>query len=234
MPAGVETLQRRFEHVQARCPEYWILGLSAAAWISMAARAGAHVHHQGTAASWWHWMVMVAAMMLPLKIDGVRWTAERSLWSRRNRSIAGYLAGYAGVWALVGIPLAWAGTALELTHRLDWMVGAAIGLLIAAAWLLTPWKAVAVRLCHRTLPLAPLGWKADRDCVRYGWMSGCGCAFNCWPLMLACWLSGHSLAVMTIGLGFGWADRHFAPNYRGHALMLAALAAVFTVCSQIG
>jgi len=234
MPAAVEALRCRFDHLRLRCPEYWILALSAAAWIMMAARAGVHVHQPGAAANWWHWLLMVAAMMLPLKIDGVRWTAERSLWSRRNRSIAGYLAGYVGVWALAGIPLAWASARFELPHRLDWMLGATIGLLVAAAWLLTPWKATAARMCHRTLPLSPLGWKADRDCVSYGWISGCGCAGNCWPLMLVCWLSGHSLLIMSIGFGFGWADRHFAPNYKGHALLLLALASVFGICSQIG
>src|SRR5690349_19066680 len=97
-----------FEQLRWRFPEYWMLALSAAAWVAVAARAGVHVHRPGAAWNWWHWMLMVAAMMLPLKIDGVRRIAERSLWPRRHRAIAGYLAGYLGVWALAGVPLSWA------------------------------------------------------------------------------------------------------------------------------
>ena len=226
-------LLHRFQYLRRRFPEYWMLALSAVAWISMALHAGVHVHQPGAAASWWHWMVMVVAMMLPLKIDGVRQTAERSLWSRRNRSIAGYLAGYVSVWALAGIPLAWAAKAFELPARVDWMLGAAVGLFIAAAWLVSPWKPIAARMCHRSSPLSPLGWKADRDCLAYGWMSACGCVFNCWPLMLGCWLSKHSLIVMSVGFVFGWLDRHFAPSYKTHAIVLTALASVFVACRPV-
>jgi hypothetical protein len=43
------------------------------------------------------------------------------------------------------------------------------------------------------MPLAPRGWRADRDCVLYGWRTGTSCALSCWALMLACALSGHAL-----------------------------------------
>jgi hypothetical protein len=174
---------------------------------------------------------MVAAMMLPLKIDCVRRIAERSLWSRRTRSIAAFLAGYVFVWALAGLPLAWANAAFHVPERLGWKLGAAIGLFLAAAWLLSPWKAVAERMCHRTLPLSPRGWKADCDCAGYGWISGYACALNCWPLMFGWWLSGHSLAMMSVGFGFGWVDRHFAPSHRKYALILGALASAFALAS---
>jgi hypothetical protein len=226
-------LRRRFEYFRWRFPEYWMLALSAAAWILLAARQGGHVHRQGVLAHSLHWMVMVVAMMLPIQIGSVRLTAERSLWSRRHRSIAGYLVGYVSVWALAELPLAWASAEFALTHRINWTVGAAIGFMIAAAWLVSPWKAIAARMCHRTLPLSPLGWKADLDCVGCGWISGCGCVFNCWPLMLGCWLSGHSLVIMSFAFGLGWADRHFAPSYKAQALLLAAVASIFGVYSQV-
>jgi hypothetical protein len=210
-----------------------MLGLSAAAWFALATRVGVHVHQPSAVANWWHWMLMVAAMMLPLKIDGVRLTAERSLWSRRHRAAAGYLTGYLSVWALAGVPLALAFEALQVSSRIDWTAGAAVGFFIAAAWLVSPWKALASRMCHRTLPLSPTGWRADRDCFGYGWIAGCGCALNCWPLMLVCWLSGHSFIAMILGFCLGWADRHFDPNYRRNALAVAALGVAFGVVSQV-
>lgn len=208
-----------------------MLSLSAAAWLLLAASQGNHLHHQGALAQCRHWLLMVVAMMLPLQIDGVRQTAERSLWSRRNRSIAGYLAGYVSIWLFAALPFAWAGAEVGFIHSLNWTAGAALGFLIAATWMVSPWKAIAARMCHRTSRLSPIGWKADRDCVGYGWLKGCGCILNCWPLMLGCWLSGHSLVVMVLAFGVGWADRHFAPNYRAHALLLVAVASMFGVYS---
>jgi hypothetical protein len=222
-----------FEHLRWRFPEYWMLALSAVAWVSLVTLQRGHVHRLGMLADWSHWMLMVMAMMIPMRIDAVRLIAERSLWSRRQRSITGYLIGYVSVWAVAGVPLAWAKAAFELPNKIDWMVGAAIGFFVAAAWLVSPWKAVAVRMCHRARSLSPLGWRADRDCVGYGWISGCGCAFNCWPLMLGCWLSRHSPVIMFLGFGFGWADRHFTPSHKTHALLLAALASIFAACSQL-
>ena len=226
-------LRRRFRYFRWRFPEYWMLALSAVAWLLLAAAPGRHLHQQGVRADSLHWILMVLAMMLPLQIDNLRLTAERSLWSRRDRSITGYLVGYVSVWALAGLPLAWASAEFGLTHRIGSMAGAATGFMIAAAWLISPWKATAARLCHRTSPLSPLGWEADQDCVGYGWISGCGCLFNCWPLMLGCWLSGHSLVIMSFAFGLGWADRHFAPSYKAHALLLAAVASICGVYSHV-
>src|SRR5581483_1247250 len=128
------------------------------------------------------------AMMLPLQIDKIRYTVERSLWSRRHRASLCYLLGYLGVWALAGLPRSLAFTRWNVAHLIDWRLGAAMGFLATAAWFLTPWKRLAARMCHRTATLSAHGWEADRDCIIYGWMSGCGCALNCWPLMMVCWL----------------------------------------------
>jgi hypothetical protein len=216
-----------------RFPEFWMLAVSAAAWVVVIARTGGHTHDPGVALNWWHWMLMVAAMMLPLQIQGVRLTAERSLWPRRHRAILGFLLGYLSVWALAGVPLSWALTALALPGRLGWMEGAAIGFFVAALWLISPWKQIAARMCHRTLPLSPGGWRADRDCLGYGAITGYGCALNCWPLMLMCCLSGHSLIAMILGFGLGWADRYGAPHSRLHATIAAVLAVVLGVSSRI-
>lgn len=227
----------KFRYVTGRFPEFWMLAASAGAWVVLAARAGMHLHHlamhSDAGANWRHWMLMVAAMMLPLQIQAVRLTAERSLWRRRHRAILGYLLGYLSVWGLAGIPLAWAFTTLGISHRIGWRQGTAIGLVLAAAWLVSPWKAITSRMCHRTLPLSPASWRADWDCLAYGWIAGCACALNCWPLMLVCWLSGHSFIAMVLGFGLGWVDRYEAPNYRLHATAAAMLGLAFGVLSQL-
>ena len=207
-------LAARAEYIRWRFPEYWMLALSASAWVFLALEQAQHMHHPTLAADLSHWGMMVAAMMLPLQVRAVRLTAERSLWSRRDRSIAGFVAGYSGAWVLAGLPLAWADSALHIRHRIDWSAGAAIALLVTGAWLVSPWKAAAARLCHQSSRLSPLGWRADLDCLRYGLIAGSRCAYNCWPLMLGCWLCGHSLVFMLLAFALGWMDRHFAPNYR--------------------
>ena len=217
------------DRLQWHLPEIPMLALSAAAWIVLASRARTHTHAAGATGHWWDWMLMVAAMMLPLQIDKIRRTAERSLWSRRHRASTAYLLGYLSMWAVIGVPLAWAFTRWHISDGIHWPIGAAIGFLATAAWLLTPWKRVAARMCHRTTPLSADGWKADRDCVWFGWMSGCWCALNCWPLMLVCWLSGHSIVAMPVSFALGWTDRHFPPNYGRNAAVVIVLAFFFAI-----
>ena len=220
------------QHLAGRFPEFWMLAISALAWLTLAAQIAGHTHPTGIAANWWHWMLMVAAMMLPLQIQGVRWTAERSLWPRRHRAILGFLLGYLSVWALAGAALSWTGTVFAIPRRVGWMEGVAIGFFLEMLWLISPWKPIAAHMCHRTFPLSPTGWRADRDCLAYGCMIGYACALNCWPLMFACWLSGHSLIAVLLGFGFAWVDRHASPDYRLHATAAAVLGAVFAAISR--
>lgn len=209
-----------------------MLTLSFAAWVTLAARA--HSHSMDATANWWHWMLMVAAMMLPLQIDKIRFTAERSLWSRRHRACAGYLLGYLAVWGSIGVPLSWAFTRFHIAHRIDWRLGAAIGFLAAATWLLSPWKPVAARMCHRTRTLSARGWEAERDCLSFGWLAGRGCAFNCWPLMLVCWLSAHNFIPMVFSFAMAWTDLHFRPDYPRNAAANTTLALVFGIAGVWG
>jgi len=232
---GTSAREDLLEGLSWRLPEYWMLALCGAAWIALVARAGGRgpVHCPGVAAGWWHWMLMVMAMMLPLKIDGVRLTAERSLWRRRNRATAGYLGGYLGVWALAGVPLAWSFATFHLVHRIDWRVGAAVGFLIEGVWLISPWKERAARLGHLTLPLAPSGWRADADCLASGGLAGLGCAANCWPLMLVCWLSGHSLVAMVFSFALGWSDRHASVDRKLLAAAMVLVGASFAALHRL-
>jgi hypothetical protein len=217
-------LSARFGYCRWRFPEYWAIAASVCAWGYFAMPRTAHVHHASMAAAMADDGLMVVAMMVPLQVRAMRLIAEHSLWSRRDRAVAVYIAGYVGAWVALLTPLAWASVTFHDLHTLDPVAGAAIGAIVTAAWLVSPWKATAARRCHRAARLAPSGWRADLDCLRYGFVSGCRCAGNCWPLMIACWLSGHSLAVMLAAFGLGWIDRHFAPDERTHGVLLAGMA----------
>jgi hypothetical protein len=84
---------------------------------------------------------------------------------------------------------------------------AALCFAVMAVWRLTPMHARALAACHRTLPLAPLGWQADRDCLRFGSAIGRACVQTCWPLMVACAFAGHGLIAMAGGMALSAVER---------------------------
>lgn len=204
--------------------EWWSLLLCAAAWVWMLAprHAGPHVHaHHGFNA----WMVMTLAMMLPLVVPALRATAARSFWARRHRAVAVFLAGYIAVWACAGVV---AVVALRAWPH-AWVFAAAALFLLAAIWQSTRAKLRALVACHRTEPLSPRGWRADRDCARFGIHAGVACVRSCWALMLACFVSG-SAAVM-IGLtAVAFAERRIS---RRHRWLLTGCVAVGGLVSVI-
>src|SRR5262249_55403707 len=128
MRDDVSTIENdEFANLSERYPEFWMLMVSGAAWLTLVTIAAKHTHYAGMAADWRHWMLMVIAMMLPLQIEAVRLTAERSLWPRRHRGILGFLVGYLSVWAVAGALLAWGLQIIAIPSRISWMEGAAIG-----------------------------------------------------------------------------------------------------------
>jgi predicted metal-binding membrane protein len=58
------------------------------------------------------WLVMTVAMMVPLTVASIRTTAARSLWSRRERAVAGFLLGYLGPWLIAGMAVTMLATVL--------------------------------------------------------------------------------------------------------------------------
>jgi|SRR5579859_785036 len=214
-------------------PEWWSLALSAVAWLVLVGHAlldpTGH-HPPGRAEIIGIWLLMVLAMMVPLQRFSIRLTATRSLWRRRERAIAGFLVGYLSPWLIVGASVA----ALDVSAtRNPWLGG--LGFAIAAVWQLTPAKATALRACHRSVPLAPHGWRADRDCFRFGWLTGKGCLVSCWALMLACVLAGHSLAAMACVSVIAFAERYaIRPRQKAPFSPLLGAALVYGILGLSG
>lgn len=202
-----------------RHPEWWALALSAAAWsivvgdafISSTTPHGTHVADTvAIGALTRAWLLMIFAMMMPLSIMSIRATAERSLWRRRNRAIAGWLLGYTAACLIPGLALSITVIALLGAARSS-AEFIAVSIAAAVIWHLTTPRARALMMCHRTQPLAPDGWRADFDCLRYGWTSGVSCSLACGGLMFASWLPGHGpigVAAMAIAAAIGVVERY--------------------------
>lgn len=193
-------------------PEWWVYAVAAVAWLDLvlmsklstdgAVPAGHHDHGAAAvsepllsswAESWSHWVLMVAAMMLPVVAPQVRNVAMRSLWLRRQRSAGLFVVGYVAVWVAVGAVVLTPLVALDL-HPLGtpWLVGI---LIVAAAWQVSPPRRRILRRCA-SLRLGPAaGRSADLDCAKAGVRSGRRCLATCGPLMLAM-VASHSLLLM--------------------------------------
>jgi len=210
-----------------RHPEWWTVLLCGAAWVTLLAAGWQHAGHQmPVMTEIWHWMLMVLAMMAPFTLDRVRVAAEASLWARRNRAIAGFLAGYLAPWLGVGVVAAWLRQE-SWTHS---YAAPASFFAIAAVWMATTLHTRALAGCHRRCPLAPVGWRADRDCLRFGGTIGIACVASCWPLMLACAFTGHSVIAMAGGMAVSAMERWpYRPRQREAWQATAALAGIYVV-----
>jgi len=205
-----------------------MIAITAVAWIALASRAAteghARAHGAQTGFAIGEWVVMVAAMMFPLILPSVRHAASHSLWPRRHRAIAVFLCGYSATWLLFGVAALGLFAAMDFAHH-AWTLP--LGLALAAAWQFVPAKCRAARACHRTMPLAPSGLVADRDCLRYGWMVGVPCIITCWPLMATCAVS-HNLPAMMGASLITSLDRYaFRPRTRLTVAALSAMAIAF-------
>jgi predicted metal-binding membrane protein len=233
-------------------PEWWMLAISLGAWLvlifpgdaaataslclaplpNILARSTGGIVAAILTAGWpghiGHWLLMVAAMMLPLVIIPVRHVAFRSLWRRRHRAIGGFLIGYIAIWGASGL----AALAI-LAATPESSIVAAVAFAIAALWQLTPWKQQALRACHRTVPLAPHGWRADFGCIRYGALLGRHCMVSCWAVMLASMLTPNVAAIGIVSAVYA-AERYRPRTSRvAVAAVLALVAIGFAITRQL-
>lgn len=218
-----------------RHPAWWALALPVAAWVALllapwhAADAPAHAHHGDHAGGAFPlgmelaaWALMVVAMMVPLMTGPLIAVGARSLRARRDRAQAGFLGGYLAAWLLAGATVL---GVLALTGAGGWLrsPGAILAAFaLAAAWQVGPVHRRALRACHRTFPLPPRGWRADRACLRWGWWAGSRCVWSCGPAMLACVVAGHAPVAMIAATAVAIDERRGPrPRQRRAALALA-------------
>jgi predicted metal-binding membrane protein len=227
-------VRERVRNLQWRYPEWWCLALSAMTWTALCGRAllapAAH-HPMAWPEELSEWLLMVIAMMLPLVIGSVRLTAYASLWRRRDRAIAGFAAGFLGPWLAAGAIVAALDPLVNrvVTEQAVPLLPSA-GFVGAAVWQLGPIKRRALVSCHQSVPLAPRGWRADKDCVRFGWTIGCACFTSCWALMLACVFAGHELWTMPCACAIGMAERYPSrPLRRSTFSLLISVTCVYAV-----
>jgi len=210
-------------------PEWWAVMAAAVAWMFMAGMSRTHASHTESIPGIGHgqctlgMVYMVIAMMLPLTLTNVRHVALSSLWRRRHLAIAAFLVGYLAVWIVVQSAIG--GTLGLLAPLVGWETAGGVAMVAAALWEVAPTKRQRLRRCHRTVPLAPRGWRADADCVRYGVTTGFSCVTMCWALMIAAAAFSHSFMVMTVLFGVQLSGRY----QQRPSPVLAALS-VLAVC----
>ena len=193
----------------------------------MPAEAQTHSAAPSLAVSWVWWVVMTAAMMLPVVAVAGDRIAAASLWRRRHVAVVEYLAAYLGVWSVFGLLAIW-------VVAVVWPAGVpvlapAVALLAAAVWQVTPLRKRAMRRCGRPPYVSVRGWRADRDCVMGGIAHGRRCVFTCAPVMAVMALA-HSVFLMVALTVVLLTERAPGPNPDRRAgrplesVVLAALA----------
>ncbi|MEO7352353.1 MAG: DUF2182 domain-containing protein [Marmoricola sp.] len=219
-------------------PEWWVYAVAAVAWVVMVMRSlgsenggGAADHESGPgemagmagmampasadgfSAVWsaasGHWVLMVAAMMLPVVAPQVRTVALRSVWSRRQRSAAAFVVAYAVVWVVAGAALITVLAVLDVEPPgTRWLIAT---LLLAAVWQVSAPRRRFLRRCGSLRLREASGLPADLNCLRVGARAGGRCLVTCGPLMLSM-VASHSLLLMAGLLGVMLSERSRGPD----------------------
>jgi predicted metal-binding membrane protein len=203
-------------------PEWPFTVLVGVAWIALLAKAdtassssmvqmreasnlvGQHGGHTSDVMSWGYamveWGLMSVAMMLPVTLPAIRHVALNSVRPRRHRAMALYVTVFVGMWAGFGAVILGVQRWMQNTTAIDDRLALAAALLTAAAWQVSTFKRRAVFRCRRTVPLPPVGVRADVACARFAWRHGCRCLVSCWALMVVMVHAGHGgIWVMAAG-----------------------------------
>ena len=206
-----------------RHPELAAAAVAAGAWAVLVAHSlQPHPWPEPYVAALSGWVVMAAAMMVPGALADVRRVALASMWHRRQRTIAIFLASYVCVWVGFGA------LAISFVDRTGLVAG--VALLLAAAWELSSPKWRAVRRCHLVEALPPRGLQADAACGRAGLRYGWRCIGACWPLMLAMAAAGHqALALMALLTAIVAAEKIAVRSARLRVPLAGVLAAAALV-----
>jgi predicted metal-binding membrane protein len=138
------------------------------------------------------WALMAVAMMAPVTLPAVRHVGFNSIRRRRQWAMTLYFAVYMGVWVAFGVIALASERVARETLGLDRRVLLTLALAVAAGWQLTRVKRQALFRCRRTVPLPPVGLRADAGCARFALQQGWRCVTSCWALMAVMAVVGHS------------------------------------------
>ena len=138
------------------------------------------------------WALMAVAMMGPVTLPAVRHVGFNSIRRRRQWAMTLYFAVSMGVWVAFGVLVLVGERVARETLGLDRRVLLTLALVVAAGWQLTHIKRRALFRCRRTVPLPPVGLRADAACTRFALQQGWRCVTSCWALMTVMPAVGHS------------------------------------------
>jgi predicted metal-binding membrane protein len=144
------------------------------------------------------WIVMMAAMMLPSSAPMVLlYRLSAGDGPRAALQTATFLVAYLLVWAIVGVVVLAAQSALD-TAEPGWRgPGAPAALLAAGVYQFTPLKATCLRACQSPADFLVLHWRGGLSgALRLGIDYGLYCLGCCWALMVVLVAAG--------GMGLAW------------------------------
>jgi predicted metal-binding membrane protein len=178
-----------------------VLVVAAAAW-AFTVHMGSGSMGMSAATFVGSWIVMMAAMMLPAVAPVVALYATAA---RRGlvAALPVFVAGYLAVWALSAVPAYAVARAINdpLMQGRPWVARLAGGtLLAAAAYQLTPLKAVCLRHCRSPLSFfmaRTTSLRGRRAAITAGAGHGLYCLGCCWALM--------AVLVVLGGMQLAWA-----------------------------
>ena len=187
----------------ARVAAWLLLLVWVAAWSSLlsfhGAEAGAGSPIRLASDPLRHWVIMVAAMMAPLLLAPTRSLLERSRKQSWVRDLAGFASGYLLPWLALGLLTIVALDLCGIVLNDTWIL--AVSFAGAAAWAVSPPRAVALARCRLNPPTVRPGLLGLGDSFGFGWNVGCGCVVVCAPAMIACTAAAHSpIAVALLSL----------------------------------
>jgi predicted metal-binding membrane protein len=144
------------------------------------------------------WGLMLVAMMAPALILPIVDLRLGSFKRRRARATALFVVGYAAIWMAVGGVLM-AGALVVGGFAPKGYLPAAVAILLAIVWQLSPVKQRCLNRCHAHFAPGAFGFGADLDALRFGASHGVWCVGSCWALMLSpMLLPGGHVAAMAI------------------------------------
>jgi predicted metal-binding membrane protein len=201
---------------------------------TVAQAPGAGHSSGGLSAALAGWTLMSVAMMVPVVLPAVRHVGLNSLRQRRQWAMFVFFAVYAGTWAAFGIlALGWQRLTLR-TIGIDARVLLTGTLVVAAGWQLTRVKRRALLACRRTVPLPPIGRRADAGCARFALRQSRRCMASCWALMAVMVAVQQAAVVWMLSLtALMAAEELTRPGRRGGRLLPLSAGALAVVAGMV-